>query len=341
MFTNEQIQELLQIVEKYHLSFIAHNLGTDILTTQDKELLLKHGIDTTKLSKTGKLEELFRFGVIADALGDEKTKNLTFEQFKEFVAKGHFAPLTQIEQSALETIKKQAYSDIKNLGNKVSQDLTNIILEAGRTMPKETAKDKVNKTIKEQAEIAVRERKTVKQLASSLGRKTEDWATDFERVADFILHNAYDTGKAENIKSEYGSDALVYKIPLDFACKHCVRLALTNGIGSKPIVFKLSEIEANGTNIGRKPQDWKLVIGGNHPYCRCTLKHVPPYMAWDEDKKSFSKPVPHERKSKGHIRVFMGGKELHSQIVEKSIDINIEKGRKPANIGEIRNFNNE
>ena len=54
-------------------------------------------------------------------------------------------------------------------------------------------------------------------------------------------------------------------------CPHCRKLYLnTDGT---PKLFKLSELEANGTNIGLKPSEWKATISQAHPRCRCLLQY--------------------------------------------------------------------
>ena len=50
------------------------------------------------------------------------------------------------------------------------------------------------------------------------------------------------------------------------ACKECISAYLTAGFGSKPKVFKLSDLLSNGTNVGRKQKDLKPILGPHHPY---------------------------------------------------------------------------
>ena len=73
-------------------------------------------------------------------------------------------------------------------------------------------------------------------------------------------------------------------------CRHCIRLYLTNGVGSQPKLFRLQELEANGTNIGLKVNDWKPTVNSTHPHCRCDLNYLPKGYVWDEEKKSFDIP---------------------------------------------------
>ena len=50
---------------------------------------------------------------------------------------------------------------------------------------------------------------------------------------------------------------------------------LDGGLGSAPKVFRLDELKANGTNVGRKAAEYQPVVGPLHPWCRCTLERVP------------------------------------------------------------------
>ena len=43
----------------------------------------------------------------------------------------------------------------------------------------------------------------------------------------------------------------------------------------KPRIFLLSELEANGTNVGRKRRDWLPTVGAVHPWCREILLDIP------------------------------------------------------------------
>jgi len=104
------------------------------------------------------------------------------------------------------------------------------------------------------------------------------------------MQDIFNRGRAEQIKSDKGSDVLVYKEVYPKACRHCIRLYLTNGVGSQPKLFSLQELEDNGTNIGLKVNDWKPTISPCHPHCRCDLNYLPKDYVWDEEKKRFDVP---------------------------------------------------
>lgn len=64
---------------------------------------------------------------------------------------------------------------------------------------------------------------------------------------------------------------------------------------SAPKVFKLSELISNGTNIGRKVNEWKPTVGSTHPWCRCLLRYLPDDYDWSNESKTFT-PKPYKGK---------------------------------------------
>ena len=87
----------------------------------------------------------------------------------------------------------------------------------------------------------------------------------------------------------FGMEALVYKDVFPQACRWCIKLYLTGGIGSEPRIFKVSELKANGNNYGLKPMQWKPIIGSVHPFCRCNLEQYDPDREWDSKQRGYIK----------------------------------------------------
>jgi hypothetical protein len=65
---------------------------------------------------------------------------------------------------------------------------------------------------------------------------------------------------------------IVFKLPRSGACGHCLDLHLTGGV---PRLYTLAHAEANGTNAGRRADDWRFVVGSVHPHCGCSLVRAP------------------------------------------------------------------
>ena len=97
IFTQAQINDMLSILTRYQLTFILNQLGPTYLTAAEKALLLAAGIDVNKyVNKKGVIEHAFYFGILADAIGDERAKKMDYPQFQKFIASKNFIPLITI-----------------------------------------------------------------------------------------------------------------------------------------------------------------------------------------------------------------------------------------------------
>lgn len=300
VFSLAQINDIIGILTKHKLVFIAEQLGLNYLSQNDKNILTAAGIDLTKYTNSqGQIEHAYLFGLLSEALGDKRAKNMTYAQFQKFIKSGNFIPLTEDEEFALEQLKNRAYTDLNSLGNRIATGTSNIIIRANQTQ-----QNKLRNIVKKKAITAVEHRQTAAKLASELGHATDDWERDWLRISYYLLHSAYNTGRAKSIFKAHGEDAEVWFDVLEKACVHCRELYLTDpdDIDSEPIVFKLKDIIANGNNIGRKVKDWKATLDPIHPYCRCTIKFKEPNREWDRSTHSFSKVkkyVPKNKKLQG------------------------------------------
>lgn len=65
-------------------------------------------------------------------------------------------------------------------------------------------------------------------------------------------------------------DSEVYKVVVNdnSLCEWCKKFYTENG---QPKLYKLSELQANGSNYGKPKSEWKPVIGATHVRCRCQL----------------------------------------------------------------------
>lgn len=94
-------------------------------------------------------------------------------------------------------------------------------------------------------------------------------------------------------------------------CRHCIRLYLTGGTGSEPKLFTIKELMGNGTNIGRKVNDWRpTIITSTHPFCRCLARRYMKGDIWDKETRMFKQPENYERKvaPKARVKIQVGDK---------------------------------
>lgn len=310
LLSSQQITELLQIIQNNQSILVGSQLGLDFLSEYDKALLEAYGVDWINLySEEGdSIYQSFHFGMLAQALNDiTSLSKFDYKQIKQYIKDGQYIPLTERERSAIQYIKNQTFSDIRTLNGRIFQETNAILLN-------NSLKDQVE-FIKKELEEGVKMQKSYREIANQLHKKTGDWSRDFDRIVEYQMNSAYQHGRAAFInKNNPGSDPEVYKRVFTSACKHCIKLYLTGGFGSEPIIFKLSEIRANGTNIGRKVAEWKAVIDSTHPYCRCLLVEKRPGYKWNVQDQAFNiidlETKPKLKSPRAPIRVKISGREV-------------------------------
>ena len=303
ILTPQQVEELLGIIERNQLLTIGQNLGTEFFTDADKTLLDKYEIDWRDLysPEVDSTFTSFHFGMLSQAIGDIKAKGITYKSLKEYIKSGNYIPLTIREEAVLSHIKAQSFSDIKSLSGRVFKDINQILLN--------TSLEGQRGFIREEVGKGNELKQTMRQIANEIASKTGDWSRDFDRIVTYSSTAAFEHGKAQMIEHYAGEeDPTVYKTVFEKACKHCIRLYLTGGVGSEPRLFKLSELRVNGSNIGRKVDEWKPTVDPIHPYCRCVLHHAPKNTKWNNKTKTFDLTEEFKPKRKG-IRVWIGGEE--------------------------------
>ena len=263
IFNLQQIQDILTILERNTILYSVSILGTDILSEYDKQILSSFGIKIDKLSQeTTTFEAMYHFGVLSQILGEKSSKNLKYSQFKKYLSTGKYIKMNDREKEMLQVAKQRTYSHIKGLGQKQKQTVEGIIYEEDQK-----SRAEYEKVIGDAIKTGIQDKKSLSNIMLEIGNKTGDWQRDLGRIVDTEYNNVFQEGRANQIEKQYGKDSLVYKDVYPGACRHCISAYLTEGIGSKPKLFKLSDLRANGSNIGRKVKDWVATLFGMHPWC--------------------------------------------------------------------------
>lgn len=282
LFTANQIQEILDIVDRNHLTYSAFNIGKEVLSDWDRIILKRYGIDVDKIDDGNtSFDRAYYWGRLSQQLSDQ-AKKVEYKDFLQYMRKGQYIPLSDLEKNMLTVAKRKSYSHIKDLGSKIKNQINGMINEEDSKL-----RAKREKIIGDEIKTGILERKALTDISNSMAKRMGDWNKDFDRIADTEMQNIFNEGRVAQIIKDYGEDASMYKEVFSGACRHCIRLYLTGGIGSKPIVKKVSEVIENGSNIGRKVADWKFIVGATHPHCRCHPRYLDKNKVWDEEKKEF------------------------------------------------------
>lgn len=302
ILTPTEVNELLQIIHTNQSILVSKQLGFDFLSEYDKALLENAGVDFDTLYSEAddSIFTAFHFGMLAESLGNVKAlKKFTHQDLKDYIKGGKYIPETQLDKETIQRIKNQTYSDVRKNNGNIFQDLNGIL-------ENKTQEQFLNEEIEE----GVKKRNTIKEIASEIARKSGDWNRNFERIVDFQVNSAYQEGRVS--MAEKNGNNKVWKKVFNSGCKHCIKLYLTNGMGSEPKLFTIEELRQNGNNIGRKTAEWKPVIGSTHPYCRCLIFAYREGFKWNPETQDFDivgEEVKQARKRKP-IRVTIAGKEV-------------------------------
>lgn len=300
IFTKKQTENLLNIIDFHTSIFIATQMGEDVLSTFDKYILSKFGFDVKSIAqKYPPYLQSFMFGRLTAWLSDNQANSIVYSDFEKYLKSGQYFALTDKEKRLYDISLNRSYSHIKNLGGKKKDELVKQISE---------------EDVRREISSSIKDRTSIQNIISNWGHKTENWQRDYGRIAETEMNSILQLGRATQIEEKYGEEVLVYKDVFPGACRHCIRLYLEAGIGSKPILFTLEQLIANGSNIGRKVAEWLAVVESTHPFCRCNLQYVLPGMEWDKEKRMFIYPEKYERKiqRRSKIIISVGNKRFEA-----------------------------
>jgi len=279
ILTKAQLDEIRKLITDHHLAFFVNALGgSDIVSKQVLERLKSLGLVVDP--KDMLVGDALLFGHLVDELKKEgrDVQSMGYDEFKHLASKKRGPdPLSPREKATLKAARANVYTHLKGLGNTIDAKTGEVIIEGDKKL-RATLETKV----KQKIALGLEKRKTIKQIALKLGEETGDYARDWTRIAYTESNNCFMEGKVAEIKSRapLGYEPMVYKITRHDACDECKR-AYTEKDGVTPKVFKLSEMLAFGTNVGRKHGDRKAVTGSQHPWCSCVLQELQPGFGFD------------------------------------------------------------
>lgn len=262
IFTPEEIQRIFDIVDYRLARIVGDVLGKEFLTPDDKDLLKRNGFDIDQeLLKIPPFYQAYLFGRVSGMLKPTQIKTLDYKDLTSYIERKQYKRLSEREKAEYRAAATRTYSYIKGMGHRFKETIANA-----------TAEEEIKNTVEyRQLDRGIKEgvlkRRSVQAITNTIAGRLQDWNRDWGRIVETEMQNIYSLGKAQVIMEKHGTDALVYKQVFPQACTHCRHLYTTGGIGSKPRIFKLSQLIANGDNIGRKAKDWKPVVATTHPFC--------------------------------------------------------------------------
>ena len=189
------------------------------------------------------------------------------------------------ERGAYQRLALRAGEYIRGLGNALSEELEDVAAEGweGEQIVEEVIPEQREAMLAVLREEAAEESATgrdARRLAGTLADRTGYYAHNWTRIAQTELQAGHNEGRVIASVEAYGDEARVARIPESGACSACLRVFTEGG---RPRVFTVTELEANGVNVGRSRAEWLPTIFPIHPNCRCDTISVPPSFEVTED----------------------------------------------------------
>lgn len=273
--SDRQVSEITRLIRDHHLAFTVNILGKSAVSDKDFQRLVKSGYVHSSATKSLP-QDAFTFGELSDALKEMQAQGMDYTTFKKYVA-SHPVALGETERFAVKHLRRSFANHIGSIADDMVKSVNQSIVSGDQQLQRKLAS-----TVKSALISGIEKRKTVQEIARDLQRHTKDYAHDWLRTASTEMNNAFQEGKAQVILKAAGADydPTVFKRPRPDCCEECVAHYLTKS--GVPRLFKLSELLAHGTNVGRNKELRKSVVGSHHPWCQCELHEMPAGFEFDK-----------------------------------------------------------
>lgn len=252
-----QIGKIVDSIERGAGLYIANFLGKEYLNSDQRSLIRNAEIEYREWGDLIFSQHIL--GQLSQIIGNTAAQKVSLNDLSSFIKQEGYLKLGEEERFLIDLTKRQVVRDINKLSNTIEENLNQHVLTEGA----------IQGRIAEEAARSLSNRQSVMSIANKLSEELAGYQRDFARSVEYNSHQALSNGQAQTIRKLFGDDPIVYKQTFGGVCNVCNRLY---NEGGKPKLYRLSELEANGTNIGVKQQNWKPVVGSTHVGCRCLLK---------------------------------------------------------------------
>lgn len=259
--TPSQIRQIKKVIEEHMNVIMELTIGD---TKVSPETLKKLGVPK---SVSNLITDSYKYGKLTTVMNKNLSK-MSPQEVNDMLKK---LKVSSRQQKSMEYLKAKTQLSIDNLTQRMTSAVITSALQNQLDMYQA-----IGQVVPEAVKKNTDRYKVVQQLRDL----TQDWERDWHRVAHSEMWDAKVQGEANAIMdnespiSKKGKDTMVFKRPAPNACNKCKQLYL-EADGITPKLFKITELQANGSNYGKKQADWKPTLGILHPNCMCPLSVMP------------------------------------------------------------------
>lgn len=260
------IKRIQEIVKKHYNRLVISVLGRAQLSAEELKVLADAGYDTS--NNDSLLSEVYYHNFINHPPSEDAPK--TVEQIKEQQAVHGLKPAGEAHDYSVESVNDKTRQYIDKLKLDVMTRIEGIIRE-NNDQYKMNALQNLDRT--NIMDELVKE-STLGKLKQKLRDTSHDGNRDWTRVAITEMSNAVGIASVDRIVGENQESDLdeiyVFRKSVNDSktCKFCRRFY--DDSDGTPKLYKLATLMSNGSNYGKKTDDWHPCIGATHPNERCS-----------------------------------------------------------------------
>ena len=273
ILSKAQQQRVAELIELHHQALVVEMLGERAVKKSMLKKIKQRGL--YRKPRADMLKRAFQLGL--ESVTSPDVLKLDAKQFDKYIAKkGDLIPTSTA--MTMRALRESFAEHMKSLGQVMQDRVAETLDKANKTAEK-ILEDKQRRELF--TELA--RRKALSKIAKDMGDTTRILANNASRTITTETNNAYQNARAlEIIKKSGQPDPKVFKQPRQDACDECKK-AYLKGDGKTPRVFRLSDLVANGTNIGKSKADRQPVLDSHHPWCACEVFWLPPGYDFDSN----------------------------------------------------------
>jgi hypothetical protein len=262
----ETIEKIREIIQRHYSRLVVSVLGQDVLSEKEIKELEAMGVDTS--NKDSLLTLVYNHNFINHPIDPISPKSV--EEMKSQQSVKGLVPEGEAHEYSIENLNDKTKQLIDKLKIDMMTRVENLIRENNDTYKMDALQnlnrpDALDELMKESSLGKLRQK-----LRDASGDGSRDWI----RVTVTEMSNAIGIASVDRIVSDNRDadldEVYVFRIIVKDAktCKWCRRF-YSDEDGS-PKLYRLSSLLSNGSNYGKKTDEWQAVIGATHPNERCS-----------------------------------------------------------------------
>lgn len=262
--SSETLRKIREIIDKHYSAMIVSALGAQVLSDEEVARLRDQGMDVD--NRESLLELIYNHNFINNPLTPNSPTSV--EDMISQQSQPGIKPEGEAHNYAIESLNENTRQIIEKLKEDVKTRVEGIVRQNNdrykmNALQNLDRSDIADRMVKESSLGEVK-----RMLRDTSGDANRDW----QRVALTEMSNAIGAGSVDRIVSNNPqkdlNEVYVYRIIVgdSLTCKHCRRFY--GDVGQSPKLYKLSTLLGNGSNYGKKQDEWKPVVGATHPNTR-------------------------------------------------------------------------